>query len=26
MEGRLDEVLEALSLADRTAKLQAVGG
>ncbi|HEY5864480.1 MAG TPA: peptide chain release factor 1 [Candidatus Tectomicrobia bacterium] len=26
MEGRLDEVLEALSLADRTAKLQAVAG
>jgi peptide chain release factor 1 len=26
MEGRLDEVLEALSLADRTAKLQAVEG
>ena len=26
MEGRLDEVIEALSLADRTAKLQAVGG
>jgi len=26
MEGRLDEVMEALSLADRTAKLQAVAG
>jgi len=26
MEGRLDEVIEALSLADRTAKLQAVAG
>jgi peptide chain release factor 1 len=26
MEGRLDEVIEALSLADRTAKLQAVEG
>ena len=26
MEGRLDEVVEALSLADRTAKLQAVAG
>jgi peptide chain release factor 1 len=26
MEGRLDEVIEALFLADRTAKLQAVAG